>query len=148
MATNLTRFDPVREMARFDPFRGMEDFIRDFPILPALRGMETGPVIRMDISETDDAYTIKAEVPGVRKEDIKVAVDGNQVTISIETREEKEGKSMNMLRSERYYGQQYRSFTLPQEVDDTKSKAKYHDGLLEMTLPKIPGTGGRQISIQ
>ena len=55
---------------------------------------------------------------------------------------------MNMLRSERYYGQQYRSFTLPQEVDDTKSKAKYHDGLLEMTLPKIPGTGGRQISIQ
>ncbi|MCE2858975.1 MAG: Hsp20/alpha crystallin family protein [Oxalobacteraceae bacterium] len=148
MASNLTRFDPVREIARFDPFRNMEDFIRDFSLMPALRGMETGQVIRMDIAETDTAYTIKAEVPGVKKEDIKVAVDGNQVTISAETKEEKEEKSLNRLRSERYYGQQYRSFTLPQEVDDTKSQAKYHDGILEMTLPKRPGTGGKQITIQ
>ena len=151
MASNLTRFDPVREIARFDPFRNMEDFFRDFSLMPALRGMETGQVIRMDIAETETAYTIRAEVPGVKKEAIKVAIDGNQVTISAETKEEKEEKeekNMNMLRSERYYGQQYRSFTLPQEVDDSKSQARYHDGILELTLPKRPGTGGKQITIQ
>lgn len=53
-----------------------------------------------------------------------------------------------MIRSERYYGQQSRSFTLPQEVDDTKAEAKYHDGILELTLPKKPGTGSKQLSIQ
>ena len=53
-----------------------------------------------------------------------------------------------MMRSERYYGQQFRSFTLPEEVDDTKAVAKYADGILELTLPKKPGTGARQLAIQ
>ena len=148
MTNNLMRFDPFGDIARFEPFRNMEDFFRDFRMMPALRGMEAEPRIRMDVSETDQAYMVKAEIPGVKKEDIKVAIDGNQVSVSAEVREEKTQKSESMIRSERYYGQQSRSFILPQEVDDTKAEAKYHDGILELTLPKKPGTGSKQLSIQ
>lgn len=148
MTNNLMRFDPFSDIARFEPFRNMEDFFRDFRMMPALRGMEAEPRIRMDVSESDQAYMVKAEIPGVKKEDIKVAIDGNQVSVSAEVREEKTQISESMIRSERYYGQQSRSFTLPQEVDDTKAEAKYHDGILELTLPKKPGTGSKQLPIQ
>jgi HSP20 family protein len=139
MANNLTRLEP---------FRNLGEFFKDFGITPAWRDLEAEPRIRMDMSETDQAYTVKAEIPGVKKEDIKVAIDGNQVSISAEVKKEEDQKSGSMLRSERYYGQQYRSFTLPQEVDDEKAVAKYQDGMLELTLPKKPGTGRKQLSIQ
>lgn len=145
---NMMRFDPFGDIARFEPFRNMEEFFKDFRMTPAWRGLEAEPRIRMDVSETDQAYMVKAEIPGVKKDDIKVAIEGNQVSLSAEVREEKDQKSENMIRSERYYGQQYRSFSLPQEVDDTKAEAKYHDGILELTLPKKPGTGRKQLSIQ
>lgn len=146
--TNLMRFDPFRDIARFEPFREMEDFFKDFRMMPAWRGIEAEPRIRMDVSETDQAYMVKAEIPGVKKDDIKVVIEGNQVSLSAEVREEKDQKSENMIRSERYYGQQYRSFSLPQDVDDTKAEAKYHEGILELTLPKKQGTGRKQLSIQ
>jgi HSP20 family protein len=135
-------------LMRFDPFRSVEDLIRDFSMLPTLRGFETAPRIKMDVSETDKEYLVKADVPGVKKEDIKVAIDGNQITISAESKEEKETNVGGVIRSERYCGQQYRSFTLPQDVDDTKSKASYENGVLQLTLPKKPGTGGKQLSVQ
>lgn len=148
MATNLMRFDPFSEMARVDPFRNIDDFFRDFAMMPSLRPMEPTSRIRMDVSETNQDYVVKAEIPGVNKEDIKVAIDGNQVSISAEIKEEKEASEEGMLRSERYYGQQYRSFTLPQEVDDVKAIAKYENGILQLTLPKRLGTGGKQLAIQ
>lgn len=148
MASNLVRFDPIGDIARVDPFRNFDEFMKDFRMLPAMRGIEAEPRIRMDMSETDKAYCVKAEIPGVKKEDIKVAIDGNQVTVSAELRKEKEDTSGTMMRSERYYGQQYRCFSLPQEVDDAQAQAKYQDGILELTLPKRPGTGGKQLTIQ
>lgn len=148
MANNLMRFDPFGDIARFEPFRDIEELFKDFRMMPALRGLEAEPRIRMDMSETDQAYTVKAEIPGVKKDDIKVSINGNQVSISAEVRKEEDKKSGSMVRSERYYGQQYRSFTLPQEVDDTKAEAKYQDGMLELTLPKRPGTGGKQLAIK
>jgi len=149
MAGNLTRFDPFGDIARFEPFRNIDDLFRDFRMMPGMRGMEPEPRIRMDMSETDQVYVVKAEIPGAKKEDIKVAIDGNEVTISAEVQQQKEEKTAgNMLRSERYYGQQYRSFSLPQDVDEEKAEARYQDGVLELTLPKKPGTGGRQLSIQ
>ncbi len=111
--------------------------------MSALRGLESEPRIRMDVSETDQAYMVKAEIPGVKKDDIKVAIDGNQVSISTEVRKKEEQKSGTMMRSERYHGQQYRSFTRPQKVNDTKAEAKYQDGMLELTLPKKQGAGGK-----
>lgn len=147
---NLTRFDPFREMMRLDPFRSADDFFREFAMLPALRGgFEPEPRIRMDVSETDQAYMVKADIPGVKKDDIKISIEGNTVSIRAETREEKQEKMEgNMMRSERYYGEQYRSFSLPQEVDESKAEAKYQDGVLSLTLPKKGGTTSKQITIQ
>lgn len=146
---NLTRFDPFREMMRLDPFRNTEDFFKEFSMMPSLRGLEPEPRIRMDVSETEQAYMIKADIPGVKKEDIKIAIEGNTVSIRAEMKEEKEEKSAgNMVRSERYYGEQYRSFALPQEVDEGKAEAKYQDGVLSLTLPKKAGATSKQITIQ
>lgn len=146
---NLTRFDPFSDMMRFDPFRNMDDFFKEFSMMPSLRGMEAEPRIRMDVSETDQAYQIKADIPGVKKEDIKVAIDGNMVSIRAESKEEKEEKMEgNVVRKERHYGEQYRSFTLPQDVDESKVEARYQDGVLSLMLPKKAGGTTKQITIQ
>ena len=93
--------------------------------------------IKMDVSESDGAYVINAEIPGVKKEDIKVEIDGNQVSISAETKNIKDVKDdERVLRSERYYGKVSRSFTLAQEVEESTASAKYESGVLELTLPK------------
>ncbi|MDB5821853.1 MAG: putative Hsp20-like chaperone [Herminiimonas sp.] len=140
---NLTRFDPFNDIARFEPFRGFEDLLRDFSLKPATREFSAEPRIRMEVTESDSAYTVKAEIPGVKKEDIKINIDNNQVTISAESRRETEQKEgTTVVRSERYYGQQFRSFTLAQNVDDEKTVAKYQDGVLELTLPKKAADGG------
>jgi len=149
MAGNLTRFNPFNEVTRFDPMRSIEEMMQEFGVAPSWRGKESAPMIRMDVSETEKDYTVRAEIPGCKKEDIKVSIDGNVVSISAETKSEhEEKKSGSLVRSERYYGQQYRSFSLPQEVDDAKAEARYNDGVLELRLPKRPGTGGKQLSIQ
>lgn len=146
---NLTRFDPLREMTRFDPFRTIDDFFKEFSMMPTLRGLEAEPRIRIDVSETDQSYQIKADIPGVKKEDVKVSIDGNVVSIKAEMKEEKEEQMAgNMVRNERHYGELYRSFTLPQDVDEEKAEAKYQDGVLSLTLPKKAGTASKQITIQ
>ena len=101
----------------------------------------------MDVVEGDTAYTVKAEIPGVKKEDIHVDVEGNEVTISAELKRESEQKDGKSLRSERYYGQQTRSFTLSNDIDDAKVEAKYTDGVLVLTLPKKPGKSSKHVAI-
>lgn len=149
MANHLSRFSPFRDIARFDPFRGFDDFFKDFRLVPALRDMEVELRIKMDITESDDAYTVKADMPGVSKEDIKISIEGNQVTISAEVKKEKEEKQgETVVHCERYVGQQYRSFTLPVEIDDAKAEAKYQNGVLELALPKKKtGNGSKQIAV-
>jgi HSP20 family protein len=148
MASNLTRYDPIRDIMRMDPFRSIEEFMREFPMSSSLRSIDAERPIRLDVSETEQAFTVKADMPGLKKEDIKVSVEGNRVAISATIQEEKEEKSGGTLYSERYSGSQYRSFSLPQEVDDTKTEAKYQDGVLHLTLPKRAGTAHKQISVQ
>lgn len=146
MANNLMNFDPFGSLARFEPFRRFDEFFKGMP--SGLRDMEMEPRIKMDVTETDRAYTVKAEIPGVKKEDIKIDIDGNQVSISAETRhesEQKEGESV--VRSERYYGQQYRSFTLAHEVNDAEAAAKYQDGVLELTLPKKQRSSSKKVVV-
>ncbi|USX16250.1 Hsp20/alpha crystallin family protein [Oxalobacteraceae bacterium OTU3CAMAD1] len=149
MANSLMRLDPFRDIARFDPFRDMDELFRDFS--PQVWRQEQTPRMRMDVTETEKEYTVKAEIPGVQKEDIKVAVNGNQVSLTAEIKEEKSadgGGAGGTLRSERYHGQLHRSFTLPQEVDDDQAGARYENGVLTLTLPKKVGTGGKQLAIQ
>lgn len=147
MARNLTPFDPFRDLARAMPMR-MEDFLRELRPSFALGEMPDMPAIRCDVNENDQAYTVKAEIPGVKKEDIKVDVLGNRVTISVETQQQSEQKEgERVVRSELYRGQMYRSFTLEHEVDDSKAEAKYQDGVLELSLPKKTGAAGKKLEI-
>jgi HSP20 family protein len=146
---NITRFDPFRELVSFDPFRNFDDFFRAPRVRSLLRDLPAEPEIRMDVTEDDKAYHVKAEVPGVKKEDINVAIDGNQVSISAEVKREKEEKKgETVLRSERYYGSQSRSFTLLHEVDQSKAEAKYVDGVLELTLPKKNAAPAKKVAVQ
>jgi HSP20 family protein len=106
--------------------------------------------MRIDVTENPNAYNVKADIPGVKKEDISVRVEGNVVQIEAETKSEKEtkGDGDKVLRSERYYGTISRSFSLGQEVDATKVQAKYADGVLSLELPKKAPVDARRITVQ
>lgn len=107
------------------------------------------PQIKVDVNENDGAYTVKAEIPGVRKEDIDVRIDGAVVSLSAEVKKEKEEKQgERVLRSERAYGYASRSFTLGSEVDAGKVQAKYESGVLTLTLPKKSPGEARRIAVQ
>ncbi|MFV5214692.1 Hsp20/alpha crystallin family protein [Azonexus caeni] len=136
---NITRVDPFDDL-----FRGF--FVRpvDFNGQP-----QQAPSIKMDVREQGDAYLVHAELPGVKKEDIHVVVDGNQVSISAEVRQEKEVKEgERTLRSERYFGKVSRSFQLQQDLDDTRSVARFADGVLELTLPKRTASPSKRLTIE
>jgi HSP20 family protein len=105
--------------------------------------------MRVDVSEAEGAYTVKADLPGVPKESIHVDIDGNRVTIRAEVKRETEQKDgERVLRSERYCGAFARSFALTDEIDDAKASAKFDNGVLELTLPKKAVAGAKRLSIQ
>ncbi len=145
---NLTRFNPFSDFSLMDQMKGMESMLKDFRLMPSWGALSAEPRIKMDVKETDKTYQIKADIPGVTKEDIKVMIDGNQVSISAEIKKESEEKSDgNVISSERYYGKQYRSFSLAHDIDDKKAKAQYNNGVLELTLPKKSGSSSKQLTI-
>lgn len=107
------------------------------------------PEIRLDVTENDGLYTIKADIPGVRKEDIDIRIDGPVVSLSAEVKKEKEEKEgERVLRSERSYGWASRSFTLGSDVDQDRAEAKYDNGVLELTLPKKASSEAKRLSIR
>lgn len=138
---DLIRFDPFTET-----FSAFPDMFRGFA--RPLRTLDQNLDIKIDVSETNDEYKVKADIPGVKKEDINVAVDGNVVSISAETKRETEVKDEKWLRTERQYGRVQRSFSLGQDVDATAVKAKYDQGVLNLVLPKKAGAVSRQITVQ
>jgi HSP20 family protein len=140
---NVTRFDPFR-LTAFDPF---EDVFKGF-FRPARLEEMPNVQIKMDVREDDKAYTVHAEIPGVKKEDIQVTIDGNQVSIGAECKQEKEiSEGAKMVHSERYYGKMSRRFSLASEVDESTAEARYADGILELTLPKKAGTSAKKLDI-
>jgi len=144
---NISRYDPF-SLARTDPFGDIDDLFKGFFMRPVLFEGQPQMQIKMDIKEDDNAYTVHADIPGVKKEDIQVSIEGNQVSISAETKMEKEEKKgEKVLRSERYFGKVARSFTLAHEVDEAKAEAKYTDGVLELTLPKKAVTAAKKLAI-
>lgn len=134
------------DLFNLDPMEsGLRSLLRPWPLDPA----ERAPQIRVDVTEADGQYLVKAEIPGVRKEDIDIRVDGNQVTISAEKKEEKDEKSGGrLLRSERRYGFATRSFTLADNLDDSRAEAKFEDGVLKLTLPKQPNGAQKKLAIR
>ncbi|MCC7484338.1 MAG: Hsp20/alpha crystallin family protein [Burkholderiales bacterium] len=140
----------MANITRHDPFGDINDLFRGFFVRPMRFDLEApGEMgLKVDITRTDDTYTVKAEMPGVRKDDINVSIDGNQVAISGEVKREKEEKKgEEVIRSERYYGRVYRSFTLPQDVDEAKAAAKYADGVLNLTLPVKARAGTKKLAV-
>lgn len=142
---SITRYDPIADV--------FDDLLKGFfvqPVSAARRDQgEQSRAARIDIVEQNGEYKVHAELPGVKKEDIKVHIDGNQVSISAETRVERDAKEgERVLHSERYYGKVARTFRLDSEVDDTKTTARYENGILELVLPKKEQPSARQITIQ
>ena len=143
----------MANVSRFDPFNDLvDDLFKGFLVRPVAyengRG-ETLPRVKVDVAEKNGAYLVTAELPGVRKEDIQISIDGAQVTLAAEVKREREAsQEERVLHTERVFGKVSRSFTLPQEIDDGKAEAKFRDGVLELTLPKRAATQRKQISIQ
>ena len=140
---NLTRYDPFGDV--------FDDLFKGFFVRPV--GYEGQPAaagrVRIDVREQDGAYVVYADIPGVKKEDIQVNIDGDEVSISAESRAEKEVKeNERVLHRERYYGKVARSFKLGADIDQAAASAKYTDGVLELTLPKKADAARRQLTIQ
>lgn len=117
--SNITRRDPLDDL-----FRGF--FVR--PVEYAGAPVEA-PQMRVDVKEANDAYQVHAELPGIKKEDIHIHIDGPVVSISAERKQEKEVKEgERVLRTERYFGEVSRSFQLGADVDEAKASAKFSGG--------------------
>jgi HSP20 family protein len=102
----------------------------------------------VDISETDDNYVVEAELPGLTKEDVKISVKGNILTIRGEKKQEKNETRKNLQRNERCYGTFMRSFTLPSHVEADNIEAEFKDGILSITLPKIEEVKPKSIEVK
>jgi len=146
-----------RAGSRVDPFTDLvDDLFNGFLVHPLAaerdRAPQQGglaPRMRVDISENDAAYQVRAELPGVKKEDIQVTVDATRLSLAAEIKREVDAAAdERLLHAEREFGRATRSFALPQEVDDAQVQAHFRDGVLELTLPKKVAAARKQITIQ
>jgi HSP20 family protein len=143
-------------LMKWDPFRELED------VSNRLNRVFGRPLARMepnemftvadwapsaDISETDTAYLIKAEIPGVNKEDVKVTIENGMLTIQGERKMEKEEKDKKFHRIERSYGSFMRSFRVPDDADESAVKAEFKDGVLNVTLTKSAKAKPKAINV-
>ena len=140
----------------YTPFAeaGLDDLFRGF-FKPMRVARDAAVAIKVDVAEKDNGYVVRAEIPGVNKDDIQVTIEGNQVTIAAEVKKVSEVKNgegpangERVLRTERHFGAVYRSFVLPVELDESASEAKYENGVLELKLVKKPALAGRKLTIQ
>jgi HSP20 family protein len=139
---NITRYDPFNELVD-DLFKGF--FVRPLAFEPRAELVR----MKLEVAEKNGTYLVTAELPGVRKEDINVTVDGAQVTLAAEVKREKEATEHDrLLHTERSFGKLTRTFTLPQELDEAKVEAKFRDGVLELALPKKAAAQRKPIAIQ
>jgi HSP20 family protein len=143
----ITRWRPFRDLVSIQD--EMNRLFDDFFGRPVTRPEWTEGVWTpsVDVSETKDNVIINAEIPGMSKEDVKLSVQNNVLTLSGERKQEKEEKDANYHRIERSYGSFSRSFTLPASVKPDKVKATYKDGILKITLPKSEEAKPKQIPI-
>lgn len=139
---NLTNYDPFQ--TSIEPF---DDLFRGF-FRPVRLDREL-PQFKMDVKEDEKSYTVHADLPGVKKEDIHITIDGNTVMVSAETRSESEQKEgEKVLKRERTYGKVMRSFSLASDVDEATASAKYNDGVLELVLPKKTASASKRLAVQ
>jgi HSP20 family protein len=141
------------DMANLIPYSSpIDDLLSGFFVRPLslqTQGMDAPLQFRMDVHETENAYRVVADLPGVRKEYINVKIDGADVEISAEARREQNaGDGEKALLNERVAGKYYRRLSLGHDLDEANAQAKYVDGVLELTLPKSPDSMPKRITIQ
>jgi HSP20 family protein len=144
-------------LIKWDPFRELEDMSNRLNRVfgrPLARLEPNSEMLTMadwtpsaDISETDTAYLIKAEIPGVNKEDVKVTIQNGMLTIQGERKMEKEEKDKKFHRIERSYGSFMRSFRVPEDADESAVKAEFKDGVLNVTLTKSAKAKPKAINV-
>ncbi|MCM2338628.1 MAG: Hsp20/alpha crystallin family protein [Lysobacter sp.] len=144
----ITRWNPFASLSRMDPGAEMNELLRGMGLQSMRTGLPTPMELRTDVHDVEGAYQVSVEIPGARKEDIEVDIDGRQVSISVETHGEKREEKDKAIHTERYVGSAYRSFTLPEEVDRSKASARYEDGVLKLTLPKQGGAASHRVAVQ
>lgn len=152
--TNIARWNPVKAVTSFNPASTFEEMFRGLRSHPLWNEMEPSPLMRLDVSEDEKSFLVRAEIPGINKEAIEISVEGNQVAISADVKRELGQKDHGQkdveqmyLHTERYYGRIYRAFTLPSEVDNTKADARYENGVLTLTLPKKANGTARKLRV-
>lgn len=151
---SLIRWNPTRDLATFpsDMFNLQREMNRVFDSFfhgadePNLFNGAWMPAV--DVAEEDDAYVVKVELPGVNKDDVKITLESNILTIRGEKKVESEVKQKNYHRTERSYGSFQRSFTLPTSVKNDKIDAVYKDGILTVSLPKAEEAKPKQIEVK
>jgi len=145
--TSLVRFSPSSELSRMQ--REIDQLFKDFSLTG---GADTGPEAavwtpRADVHESDEAYVIFLNIPGVKKDDVQIAVQDGRLTITGDTPVQGVKEDMHVVRTERLTGSFYRSFALPQKIDDNSIEAEYRDGVLKVFVPKAEESKPRRIQI-
>jgi len=139
---NITRFNPYED--------AFENLFRGVPAwLPNPETRVPAPAqFRMDVTENEKEYQVLAEMPGVKKEEISITINGNEVAVTAEVKQERDVKDgETVLRSERYYGKIQREFAFSQEIDEANAQAKYSDGVLQLTLPKKSVVAAKKLAV-
>ena len=136
-------------MSQVNRYNPVDELFRGFFVQPLdLPRKQPPQQIRVDVKEQDDAYLVHADIPGVKKEDIRVEIEGNQVSISSEIRRDQSVKDGDrVLRAERYHGQVSRAFQLAHDIDEAKANAAFNNGVLELTLPKKSAASSKRLTI-
>jgi HSP20 family protein len=138
---NITRFNPLEE--------SLDNLFRGLPVwIPGPERRTAAPAqFRMDVTENDKEYQVLAEMPGVKKEDISITINGNEVAVSASKQEKVVKNGDTVLCAERSYGTIKRAFSLGQEVDEALAQAKYNEGVLELTLPKKTAAAAKRLAV-
>jgi HSP20 family protein len=146
MSRHLVRWDPFREVStlRDDMERLFDSVYGRYP----RERSEVSWAPPLDIEESESSLIVRAEVPGMKKDDIKISLAGDTLCISGERRHEAEQNDKTFHRIERAYGRFMRTLVLPADVDGSRVKANYKDGILELTLPKSEKSKSRDIAIE
>lgn len=146
---NLTKWDPFRELedvsTRLNRIFGRH-LTRPEESSDMLTEADWAPSV--DISETDNAYIVKGEIPGVQKEDVKVTIQNGMLSIQGERKQQREEKGRKFHRVECCYGSFVRSFRVPDDTDEDEVRAEFKDGMINITLPKSERTKAKSIEVK
>ncbi len=145
---SIVRWEPFRDMLTLR--EAMDRLFEESFVSPRRREWlaPAEGALALDMYETEDAVVVKSSIPGVKPEDVDITVIGNTLSISGETKEEEEVKEENFIRRERRYGAFSRSITLPEGVKADEAEANFEDGVLTLTVPKVPEAKPKVIKVK